>query len=179
MDILMSETCWAHNKWNKIASDIKLVFHSSTNTNVITSPCIVPNIFVRFQTNLDFVKYINKSVQYQIWIKFVQWWQTWNVERDTTKVIGTYRLYANSPRNYVLTRGSSLIGSRFAASAATSLLRYVYIITHWSLSIISCKQSPRFNILTKAFKHQYEISTTVYTANYATEFKFQTLALNC
>jgi hypothetical protein len=29
MDILMSKTCWAH-KWNKIASDIKLVFHSST-----------------------------------------------------------------------------------------------------------------------------------------------------
>ena len=32
MDILMSETCWAHNKWNKIASFIKLVFHSSTIT---------------------------------------------------------------------------------------------------------------------------------------------------
>ena len=31
MDILMSETFWAHNKWNKIASDIKLVFHSSTS----------------------------------------------------------------------------------------------------------------------------------------------------
>ena len=30
LDILMSETCWAHKKWNKIASDIKLVFHSST-----------------------------------------------------------------------------------------------------------------------------------------------------
>ena len=29
-DILMSETCWAHKKWNKIASDIKLVFYSST-----------------------------------------------------------------------------------------------------------------------------------------------------
>ena len=29
MDILMSETCWAHKKWNKIASDIKLVFYSS------------------------------------------------------------------------------------------------------------------------------------------------------
>ena len=29
MDILMSETCWAHKKWNKIASDIKLVFHST------------------------------------------------------------------------------------------------------------------------------------------------------
>ena len=32
MDILMSETCWAHKKWNKIASDIKLIFYSSTIT---------------------------------------------------------------------------------------------------------------------------------------------------
>ena len=32
MDILMSETCWAHKKWNKIASGIKLVFRSSTIT---------------------------------------------------------------------------------------------------------------------------------------------------
>ena len=32
MDILMSETCWAHKKLNKIASDIKLVFYSSTFT---------------------------------------------------------------------------------------------------------------------------------------------------
>jgi len=32
MDILMSETCWAHKKWNKIASDIKLVFYSSIIT---------------------------------------------------------------------------------------------------------------------------------------------------
>ena len=30
MDILMSETCWAHKKWNKIASDIKWVFYFST-----------------------------------------------------------------------------------------------------------------------------------------------------
>jgi hypothetical protein len=35
MDILMSKTCWAHNKWNKIASDFKLVFHSST-VNLLT-----------------------------------------------------------------------------------------------------------------------------------------------
>ena len=31
MDILMSETCWAHKKWNKISSDIKLVFHASAS----------------------------------------------------------------------------------------------------------------------------------------------------
>jgi len=30
MDILISEICWAHKKWNKIASDNKLVFYSST-----------------------------------------------------------------------------------------------------------------------------------------------------
>ena len=30
IDILMSETCWAQNKWNKTASVIKLVFYSST-----------------------------------------------------------------------------------------------------------------------------------------------------
>jgi len=30
MDILMSETCWMHKKWNKIASDIKSVSCSST-----------------------------------------------------------------------------------------------------------------------------------------------------
>ena len=30
MVVLMSETSWAHKKWNKIASDIKLVFYSST-----------------------------------------------------------------------------------------------------------------------------------------------------
>ena len=35
MDILMSKTCWAHNKWNKIARDIKLVFHSSTGYDLL------------------------------------------------------------------------------------------------------------------------------------------------
>jgi hypothetical protein len=37
MGILMSETCWAHNKWNKIASDIKLVFHSS---RIVEALCV-------------------------------------------------------------------------------------------------------------------------------------------
>ena len=32
MDILMSKTCWVHKKWNKITSDIKLVFYSSAIT---------------------------------------------------------------------------------------------------------------------------------------------------
>ena len=41
MDILMSETCWVHKKWNKITSDIKLVFYSSA----ITSQMLCCNFF--------------------------------------------------------------------------------------------------------------------------------------
>ena len=45
MDILMSETCWGHKKWNKIASDIKLVFYSSNVVRLCVSELrlIVPN----------------------------------------------------------------------------------------------------------------------------------------
>ena len=32
MDILVSEIFWVHKKWNKVASDIKLVFYSSIIT---------------------------------------------------------------------------------------------------------------------------------------------------
>jgi len=39
MDILMSETCWAHKKWNKITSDIKLIFCSSTTSTCFGHIC--------------------------------------------------------------------------------------------------------------------------------------------
>ena len=57
MDILMSETCWAHNKWNKIASD-RLVFHSSTIA-MMNGP-----INIRFTASLTFVfhKHDNKQL---------------------------------------------------------------------------------------------------------------------
>ena len=38
MDILMSETCWVHKKWNKIASGIKLVFYSSP---IVCPECVL------------------------------------------------------------------------------------------------------------------------------------------
>jgi len=37
MDILVSETCWVHKKWNKIASDFKSVFYSSTYDVCLTA----------------------------------------------------------------------------------------------------------------------------------------------
>ena len=49
MDVLMSETCWAHKKWNKIASDIKLVFYSS-NITMTHGP-----INIRLKTVFDYI----------------------------------------------------------------------------------------------------------------------------
>jgi len=49
MDILMSETCWAHKKWNKTASDIKLVLYSSTIT-MMHGPINIRFIFNNIQT---------------------------------------------------------------------------------------------------------------------------------
>ena len=51
MDILMFETCWAHNKWNKIASDIKLVFHSSTIA-MMHGPINISSFCVSFAMDL-------------------------------------------------------------------------------------------------------------------------------
>jgi len=61
MDILMSETCWAHKKWNKIASDIELVFYSSTFT-MMHGP-----INIRFQ-NMFYVD--TTFVGIEEWIPF-------------------------------------------------------------------------------------------------------------
>ena len=55
MDILMPETCWAHKKWNKIVSDIKLVFHSSTIT-MMHGP-----INIKYKTDL-YITYLNYYV---------------------------------------------------------------------------------------------------------------------
>ena len=66
MDILRSETCWAHKKWNNIASDIKLVFHSST----------IPNYF-QFQSISRFGEYTKnykrkvKSEGHQLKLSFM------------------------------------------------------------------------------------------------------------
>ena len=59
MDILMSETCWAHKKWNKTASDIKLVFYSSTITmmhgpiNIRNELCFFSSVRERYAVAVD------------------------------------------------------------------------------------------------------------------------------
>ena len=54
MDILMSKTFWAHKKWNKITSDIKLVFYSSTIT------------MMHGPVNIRFIYSLVKSISYHL-----------------------------------------------------------------------------------------------------------------
>ena len=56
MDILMSETCWAHKKWNKIASDIKLVFYSS-DIRTLKGSCVMTIFTKKTWTMYDMMKY--------------------------------------------------------------------------------------------------------------------------
>ena len=52
MDILMSETCTAHKTWNKITSDIKLVFYSSTRVKLFWSFPFFPFLYIKHYFNI-------------------------------------------------------------------------------------------------------------------------------
>ena len=89
MDILMSETCWAHKKWNKIASDIKLVFYSSTKLiHASTSNSLLAHFGI--------LSYANRRgiVMFFFFSSFVTISFTWCFNGIITKrVVGEYRRY--------------------------------------------------------------------------------------
>jgi len=79
MDILMSEACSAHKKWNKIASDIKLVFYSSTIT-MMHGPINIRSMTdiwrwwwwptlrkSKFDQNIRKIKALNTRCQVRLW----------------------------------------------------------------------------------------------------------------
>ena len=77
MNILMFETCWAHKKWNKIASDIKLVFYSSTIT-MMHGP-----INIRFIINLTWANLPNT---------YIHKWRIRNAKSQTASNLGGYMI---------------------------------------------------------------------------------------
>jgi hypothetical protein len=65
MDILMSETCWAHKNWNKITSDIKLVFHFS-NIYQLANSCRLQSalyIIVRHLGHSEKLKLVHSKMK--------------------------------------------------------------------------------------------------------------------
>ena len=84
MDTLMSETCLAHKKWNRIESDIKLVFHSSTIT-MMHGPITLDYEIRRYEEPVSKLKYLcgllNEAVNCSSYIaavmtlnKYENWW---------------------------------------------------------------------------------------------------------
>jgi len=65
MDILMSETCWAHKKWNEIASDIKSVFHSSIH-HMLEMVCLVRDAKLRERLLCQFQRQTTHTQRCQI-----------------------------------------------------------------------------------------------------------------
>jgi len=98
MDILMSETCWAHNKWNKIVSDIKLLFYSSTIK--WTSPtCSVHVHYLHI-----YILFNKKLLECQITYIFKYWKTqfecfTWKLEKFKTIRFSLKHNPANSERD--------------------------------------------------------------------------------
>ena len=85
MDILMSETCWAHKKWNKIASDIRLVFYSSTVTMMHGPINITLNyIYLWICRTTVFLSAILSIIKYcRYLIHFVLWTITYIISKHT------------------------------------------------------------------------------------------------
>ena len=77
MDILMSETCWAYEKWNKIASDIKLVFYSSTITVMHGPINISENISYNFALFIHWLLHLQDKGRRVQWIQFIRWIRAW------------------------------------------------------------------------------------------------------
>ena len=74
MDILMSETCRAHKKWNKIASDIKLVFHSSTLIVLCNFWC---SCFVCSTSSNLYFYHCSRCGSRNQWRTSEAWWRRW------------------------------------------------------------------------------------------------------
>ena len=71
MDILMSETCWAHKKWNKIARDIKLVFHSSTRSFICTCiPITIRQINSNNNLSLRIFHFLPKVSKFELSVRY-------------------------------------------------------------------------------------------------------------
>jgi len=108
MDISMPEPCWAHKKWNRIASDIKLVFYSSTFT------------MMHGPINISVVEYLKTLLNYKFHSRSV----TFTFERQTVMadVIIIY-FFASFSLHMRTKRISSLYLLTYLLHGAESFLR--------------------------------------------------------
>ena len=92
MDILMSETCWAHKKWNNKASDIKLVFYSSTITMMHGPINMRLYFYLQWTWNL-----FNNWENLTSGLRTQLVWSTLNVKSSCLECPFPYNLYLYTP----------------------------------------------------------------------------------
>jgi len=104
MDILMSETCWAHKRWNQTANYIQLVFYSSTITMMhgrINIKYTTP-VFEKMIIGLCVCDYTLCVCDYTLPTDFSPWLQAL---RNTSKTQSLFKTILNSSsRSFLLSQ---------------------------------------------------------------------------
>jgi len=78
IDILISETCLAHKKWNKIASDIKSVFYSSTITMMHGPINIRPVCLSVSKLDLHYFNILRTDIYFSKQLIITNVWNRWH-----------------------------------------------------------------------------------------------------
>ena len=131
-DILISETCWVHKKWNKIVSDIKLVFYSSTIT-MMHGPINISDLMSLLWNCMLVIQAVTLlcTVTLRFVISSVPWWMCrvqeaffgyWRWQKKLTLVMG-------GPPLLLLRDGLQGVGLRFSISS----FRYKFTFTDKSM----------------------------------------------
>ena len=119
----MSETCWAHKKWNKIANDIKLVFYSSTITMMhgpinirFNNEIICPKHAWFLFFSKDIISFCSRKYPFRIHGSGVPKRNTATRKHSVTlfwNVLYTVTSKKNPVTNDVITRGFAVRTTRF------------------------------------------------------------------
>ena len=139
MDILMSETCWAHKKWNKIASDIKLVFYSSTVT-MIHGP-------------INIRKKLSKQL-YSTYVVCIQWggkkWGGHEISHVLYRMDPQHPSYTTHMKSHAhLTSNLPAVYSQHKLSIAVYWTFFLFLTWRWPMSsaeTCSCSLCNKFFI---------------------------------
>ena len=152
----MSETCWTHKKWNKIASVIKLVFYSSIITMMYVSINIRCISCVWFVLNHSSV--VMWSTQFDIRSVLIillgiyhfhqllpvsQWTLTSNSSPDCIINQNTQILIQLQAERFKIVNTTPSISPRVVRTTLILAVRPLLYVTRWRSWLRHCATSPK------------------------------------
>ena len=134
MDILTSETCWAHNKWNKIESDIKFVFHSSTIA-IMHGPINISTSYIG--EILCYSPHVHSSSHVVMSLGLRTVYRAWQVSEHPTNMVRAWTARAVSRR---LVTAQARLWSRGGGSWCEICMsvEHEQACFYWSISPLVC-----------------------------------------